>query len=137
MKPELKTPKSRLGRRAATTYCRRCGADVLTGLDADIAAETVHLDPSTLNDQDEIRALLAERDTYEVTTQGDAGLRIDRRDLARIQARPAGPTGDCDQRRTVHTTHTCGRILPLHGDRPLMGHPATALPLEYPTHPDF
>lgn len=97
-------PDSAHGRdRATARHCPRCSAPTLVGLDAEVAAMSVTVDPWPLTIRDEATALLTGRPTYRVTESGGR-LRIRHRDHWQILGTP--PT-------TVHVVaaHRCGQPL--------------------------
>lgn len=81
----------------------RCGAPVLTGLDADRAALQVTVDPAPLTAIGEAAALILGRQTYELHTAGDRQ-ELDYRDRHRITARPANL-----EKSHVVQAHECGK----------------------------
>ena len=69
-------------RKARPGRCRECGAEILTGLDADRCAMPARVDPVPVDGWGEAVALLDGRASYELTT----GLELDYRDDFRISA---------------------------------------------------
>lgn len=87
-------------RRAQTRECATCHALILTGLDDDIAAVAVRVDPNPLTPLGEALAHIDGLRTYSL--QHEAGrLILNYRDHWRIAAWPAGTRGD------VMAEHTC------------------------------
>lgn len=88
--------------RAATARtCRDCGAPVLAGLDGDVAAVTVRVDPAPLDAAGEALAVLGGRGTYSLRRSGRR-FELDRRDPFHMRT-PAG-TSTYD----VCAEHRCG-----------------------------
>ena len=97
-------------RRAQPRLCRRCDARVLIGLDADVAALPVTVDPTPLTPLGEALAQLEGRYTVELFPDA-RGHVMDTRTDTRILHRPA----DVAQ---VLPEHRCGTPLPPALTRP-------------------
>lgn len=83
--------ESGLTRRAKPRRCNRCNAVVVVGLDADVCAFEVRVDPQPLNAAGELLALLEGRRT--LTLHGAAsGRMLDPRWPEHIRTAPAGTT---------------------------------------------
>lgn len=89
-------------RRARATSCPRCNARILTGLDADLAAVQVHVDPLPLTPLAEALAILAGRRTAALVSR-EGRLVLNYRDSWRITGSPAGTPG-----QDVYAEHLCG-----------------------------
>lgn len=91
-------------RAARPSNCRRCGAPVLIGPDADVAAVTVTVDPGPLDAVLEAAVLLTGRRTYDVVnTIGPPEL------WHRAHYNISAP-----RRWPVVTDHKCGAVLVPH-----------------------
>lgn len=112
-----------ISRRATWRRCTRCQVPILTGLDDDTAAMTVHADPHLLDPAGEATALLTGRATYRLRNRGGR-LELDHRDHWQIRGDPAGTV-------PVLPAHACGQ--PLSGTWIHAAH-ATTTP---PTDPQF
>lgn len=78
-----------MSRRAAVhATCRRCGAAILHGPDADLCALTAAVDPWQLDPVAEILALLDGRATYAAFTRGDGRTEIEGRDTFGVTSQP-------------------------------------------------
>lgn len=101
---EEKNPNA-FGRHAQWKICPRCGSVTLAGWDAyyDYAGH-VTTDPAQLDTRQELAALLAGRDTFELRTDQDGNKTISRRDHHRIRANPAS-----QHRWPVIPEHRCGQ----------------------------
>lgn len=97
---EAKNPDG-ITRAVRATYCRGCGAHVMRGLDADVAALPTVVDPTPLDPLGEALALLANRPTYSLRWVGR--YEIDHRLGATIAAHPAGSQPSVD----VLAAHAC------------------------------
>ena len=93
-----------ISRRARPTTCKTCHTQILTGLDADIAAGTAHVDPVPLTSLGELAAHLTELATYHLRTSGQR-IVLDRRDQFSIAGNPA----DTNTRGDILPEHQCGR----------------------------
>lgn len=89
--------------RAATIHaCGKCNAPILVGLDADICALLVRVDPTPLDEIGEAMALLDNRATYDFA-KGQGRKELWPRDLYQIRA---------PRRHPVFPEHKCGQPLP-------------------------
>ena len=93
-------------RRARATNCR-CGAPVISGLDADICALVATVDPRPLSAQGEALALITDRRTWTFRTVGER-LVLDVRDDYAIRAMPAGGVARFSAPYDVMAEHVCG-----------------------------
>lgn len=85
-------------RRLSAGRCHRCHAQVVRGLDADVAAISVTADPQPIDQLGEALALLAGRSSYSLLRR-DSAWSLSPRDEYRIRAgKPA----------TVLAEHRCG-----------------------------
>jgi hypothetical protein len=91
---------TRIGRRPIPRVCG-CHRTILTALDADMCALTVHLDPHALTPRGEVWALQTGRWTYHLDQHG-----IHHRDRWNIPGKP--PAVD----RVVLATHICPETTP-------------------------
>jgi hypothetical protein len=98
-----------VSRRARATFCRKCGAVVLRGLDFEPAGAAVSVDPTPLDAFGEAMALLHDRRTYWLAWRGDR-YEINPRWPEHIRGEPAG-TG----RHDVLAEHRC-HAAPLPAD---------------------
>jgi hypothetical protein len=96
-----------ISRRARARHCRKCGALVMAGLDADVLAAPVLCDIQPLTPLGEIAALFEGIRTVSITWEGNRFV-IDDRDQWRIAGKPAGTAPNSD----VVTEHVCGRTVP-------------------------
>lgn len=89
--------------RAVPRRCPHCHALTLVGLDAEVAALSVRVDPGSLTVRDEATALLTGRRTFVLRPHRDRWV-IRHRDRWAIAGHPAG---------TVHVVaeHHCGAVL--------------------------
>ncbi len=94
-----------IARQARPRRCPRCGAVVLAGLDADLAALRAVVDPAPLSAQAELAALLAGRRTFRLANADGGRVEIDARDHFAISATPPG--GNV----IVVAAHECGKPL--------------------------
>lgn len=102
---ELQRNAARGNSRAAGTYaCPGCRAVILRGLDADVAALTVTVDPAPLTLLGEVLALARGRTTYDLTRRGGR-YELDPRNPSHIKKRPASEFH-------VAPEHKCGNPLP-------------------------
>lgn len=102
--------------------CRHCGAPVLTGLDAPLAALPVTLDPNPVDNLGEALALIQGRHTYAVSTINESGRYrrcFDQRTASWIRTGPAT--------HPIHPEHRCGQPLP----------PAATTPTTWATGEEF
>lgn len=102
----LEERKAEYARLAQLRLCKKCGAAVLRGLDADVAALKVEIDPVPITETGEALALLQGRGTYELH-RSRHGLAICHRADHNIRA---------PRRRPVYPTHRCGQQLAEHTD---------------------
>lgn len=87
-----------VSRRLSASRCRQCHAQVVRGLDADVAAVTVVADPQPVDQLGEALALMSGRGTWQLLHR-DGGWSLSPRDQWRIAAgKPA----------TVLAEHRCG-----------------------------
>lgn len=111
-----------VSRRMSAGHCRTCHAQVVRGLDADVAAITVTADPQPIDQLGEALALLSGRGTWSLL-QRDGHWSLSPRDQWRIAAqKPA----------TVLAEHRCGSP-PLPAGSPLPAPPPHTADLEEPT----
>ena len=73
-------------RQARDGTCRRCGAPLLAGLDADVCAFTVTADPAPVGPGAELRALMAGRASFDLL-----GGELHRRDRWHVTGRRRWP----------------------------------------------
>jgi hypothetical protein len=85
----------RIGRKAQRRRCKKCGASIITALDADMCALLAECDPQPIDNFGEVAALTDGRWTYRL----DFG-RLDKRSLIQIRATPANTI-------TVLQSHRC------------------------------
>lgn len=109
-------------RNAGRHPCPRCKAPILSGLDDDTAARSVHADPTPINPVGEALALLAGRATFDLTAAGGKR-QLWRRDEWHISGRRKFP---------VLPEHRCGQPLDAHAD-----HPPAAARYVIPDQPPF
>jgi hypothetical protein len=97
----------RIGRAARSRHCKDCGQVILTGLDADLCAGVVRVDPAPLAPLGEALAQIAGRGTYTLRRAGNATGRyeLDPRTSWQITAHPAGT-----DRYDVLAAHTCDAV---------------------------
>lgn len=77
---QLKTNKEHAASRTAKYHkCRKCRQPILTGLDHDDCAGTVHADPTPITRQDEIMLTVIGRPTYLAIPNPPHGWKLDRR----------------------------------------------------------
>lgn len=81
--------------------CHTCKTLILTGLDEDLCASDVKVDPTPLSRLGEALALLGGRPTYELRRHGLTALALWRRDRWQISGRTPGITFD------VVAAHSC------------------------------
>lgn len=93
-----------VARKARATRCRRCGAPILAGLDADICGWPARVDPAPLTAQGEAAAILTGRTTYRLNGT-HSHIEIDRREDFNIRGTP--PSDEC----IVVAEHACGKQL--------------------------
>lgn len=93
-----------VARKARGTRCRRCGAPILAGLDADICGWPARVDPAPLTAQGEAAAILTGRTTYRLNGT-PSRVEIDRREDFNIRGTP--PSDEC----IVVAEHECGKQL--------------------------
>lgn len=94
-------------RTAKLTRCHDCRRPVLSGLDEDLGAFQVVVDPTPLTALGEALVLLDDRRTVAARRHGQTGLVLDRRGQWHISAHPAG-TGKPWRPSDVLPTHQCG-----------------------------
>jgi hypothetical protein len=111
----LRDRQAEYARAAQMRLCKKCGSPVLVGLDADIAALKVEIDPTPINAVGEAVALLAGRGTYELHAARGAR-QIHCREEWNVRA---------PRTRPVFPGHRCGQPLDAHLDTT---HPRTAAP---------
>lgn len=87
--------------RKAQIRVHSCHAPILAGLDADVAALSVAVDPYPLTPLGEVEALRDSRRTYDLRQ-----MRLDRRDHWTIPGHPPSP------RHPVVAEHRCGHPIP-------------------------
>lgn len=87
--------------RRASIRVHSCHAPILAGLDADVAALSVAVDPYPLTPAGEVEALRDHRRTYDITD-----MRLDRRDAWTIPGHPPSA------RHPVLAEHRCGHPTP-------------------------
>lgn len=87
--------------RRASIRVHSCHAPILAGLDADVAALSVAVDPYPLTPLGEVEALRDSRRTYDLRQ-----MRLDRRDHWTIPGHPPSP------RHPVVAEHRCGHPIP-------------------------
>ena len=89
--------------RAVAQRCPRCHVLTLVGLDAEVAALSVRIDPGALTVRDEATALLSGRRTFALHRRADRWV-IRHRDRWAIAGHPPG---------AAHVTaeHRCGAVL--------------------------
>ena len=88
--------------------CTTCRQPILTGLDNDLCAVTVHVDYNPLNTLGEALAHIAGRATFELARQaGTANPRLTRRWARRITNRPPEQRGLIGDRYDVVPEHAC------------------------------
>lgn len=116
----LQTPYRTGTRAARLILCPRCGAPILSGLDADWCALTARVDPTPLTEAGEALALLTGRRTYDLIGRGDERL-LSLRETEHIQA---------PRRHPVLATHECGKSLAAYAEKTtvLSRKPAPAIP---------
>lgn len=102
----LEERKAEYARAAQLRLCPTCKAPVLRGLDADIAALKVDIDPTPIDEIGEALAVLDGRGTYELLA-GRAARHIHHRYEWNIRA---------PRRRPVYPGHRCGQGLDAHTD---------------------
>lgn len=102
----LEEKKAEYARTAQLRLCKHCGAPILRGLDADIAALKVDIDPTPITETGEALALLQGRGTYELH-RSRHGPTICHRAEWNISA---------PRRRPVYPAHRCGQGLADHTD---------------------
>jgi hypothetical protein len=92
-------------RNLRTGTCPDCGADVLTGLDADWCGLPVTLDKQPVDELGEALAVLTARRTYDVRSRGGRShsREMEERNVIRMRQRRYWP---------VHAVHVCGQPLP-------------------------
>lgn len=112
-------------RAAHASFCRRCGAHTMIGLDHDHSALTARCDPQPLNALGEWHALLAGRATYALTRR-HTRYELDHREAQHIQAKPAGRP---DNHFDVLAEHVCENAVPNQQTSP-SAIPAPARPQE-------
>lgn len=101
-------------RRASIRVCR-CHAPILAGLDGEVAAFSVAVDPYALTPAGEVEALRQSRRTYDLDQ-----MRLSQRDRWTIPGRPPTPA------RPVVAEHRCGHPIPDDWKAPPPPRPATA-----------
>lgn len=106
MQQWLKQRQTEYARAAQIRACKKCGATILTGLDADIAALKVEIDPTPITPLGEAVALLQGRSTYQLHTARGAR-QIHHRNDWNITA---------PRTRPVYPAHRCGHPLDDHLD---------------------
>lgn len=113
--PESTTGSTRTAtRKAKAAHCRRCGLAVVVGLDADMCAIAVALDPRALDTWGaEIAALVAGNRTYTIHR---FAREIDYRDRWERAARPPEPLSP-HSAWSVHAAHACPHTRSLEGPR--------------------
>lgn len=92
-----------ISRRAHARLCRACGAVTMAGLDHDIVAVPVRVDPVPLTPIGEVQVLLTGRRTYDLEYTS-RGYRLDPRFAEHITRSPAGSVPG----RDVVGEHRCG-----------------------------
>jgi hypothetical protein len=98
-------------RSAGLRLCNRCGAPILVGLDADVAALTAHTDPDPIDTAGEVLALLAGRTTYDLAPRAGGRRQLDYRAAWNIKAQ---------RRYPVLVSHSCGRPIPTPPPQPVI-----------------
>lgn len=94
----LAEKQAEAARKTRPGTCRRCGADVLVGLDGDRCALPATVDPRPAGPADELRALAAGRDSYDLAAD----------ELThRTRWHVLGP-----RRAPVHVAHACPEETP-------------------------
>lgn len=94
-------------RRARITTCAECKAPILVGLDDDVAALVVRVDPFALSSVGEVEAILARRPTYWLRFT-----ELDRRNQWNIRGNQADDV-------TVLVEHRCGWPVPVEWRKPI------------------
>lgn len=116
---DVAQPRSSLGglvsRAAQAGLCGNCRAPIMRGLDGDVAAFLVTVDPNPLDPLGEALALLAGRATFELRWQ-HGRYELEHRDAWSITARPAGTHPRLDV-VAAHTCRTPRLPSPPHGSR--------------------
>jgi len=110
----LERRKAEYARAAQLRVCKKCGAPVLAGLDADIAALKVQIDPTPVDAVGEALAVLAGRGTYELH-RSRHGHQIHARypwNITAPRKRPVYPGHRCGQNLDAHTDHTWAQAAP-------------------------
>jgi len=110
----LEERKAEYARAAQKRTCKKCGAPVITGLDADIAALKVQIDPVPIDSVGEALAVLVGRGTYELH-RARHGHELHRRyewNIGAPRRRPVYPEHRCGQPLTHHADHTWAQETP-------------------------
>jgi hypothetical protein len=102
----LQDRQAEYARAAQMRMCKKCGSPILVGLDDDVAALKVEIDPTPITSLGEAVALLAGRGTYELHS-GRGQKNISHRAEWNIR----GP-----RRRAVFPAHRCDQPLDAHLD---------------------
>lgn len=93
-----------VSRKARRDHCRRCGGQILRGLDADLIASDTRIDPVPLTPLGEMVARRAGLGTWTLSPV-PPGLAINIRDEAAFSLKPAGTIPRTD----IVPGHQCGR----------------------------
>lgn len=98
-------------RAAQFRVCSQCQAPIITGLDADVAALAVRVDPTPLDEVGEAKALLSHRSTYDLVG-GNRRKELHPRNqdhVAKPRKYPVLPQHRCGESLAVYMTKTAER----------------------------
>lgn len=98
-------------RAAQLRICPRCHMAIITGLDADVAALLVRVDPTPVDEIGEAKALLSGRTTYDLVG-GNKRKEIyprERDHIAKSRKYPVLPQHRCGESLSAHVAETTER----------------------------